>query len=84
MRETRIPVSDLKVGQMVVKVGSKEVNSRVSADLYPVTAGMKLVGPKGGRKTVRDGAGRLVLPLANGRSKIVEGSALAVALTDGE
>lgn len=84
MRETRITLAQLTVGDMIVKVGKQEINSRLR-ETRELEKGTQLVGPRGGRKVlngegVRQGGTALVC--ANGRKPVAFADTTIVVLRD--
>lgn len=47
MREVRVPVSELRPGEVIVKLGGREINSRFR-ELAEVRVGTRVRGPRGG------------------------------------
>jgi hypothetical protein len=48
MREVRVPVAEVQPGELVVRIGRRELNERFRG-LRDVPVGHRVVGPRGGR-----------------------------------
>lgn len=80
MRETRVPLTEIKPGEMIVRIGSREIGARFVA-LHDMAPGTLLRGPRGGlyRSTVHGARERVVVETYVGRP-IVNRSAMATVL----
>lgn len=84
MRETRVPLTDLKPGEMIIRIGSREIGARFVA-LHDVPAGTRLHGPRGGAYRVNAEGARVYVAVEtySGRP-VVARTATAVVLRDAE
>lgn len=84
MRETRVPLTDLLPGEMILRIGTREVNARFRG-LRDVAPGHPVRGPRGGsyRLTALGAAERVVVDTYAG-SPVVARTATAVVLRDDE
>lgn len=80
MRETRVPLTDIRPGEMVLRIGSREIGARFVA-LHDCPIGMRVRGPRGGayRLTAHGAAAKVVVETYAGKP-LVDRTAVAVVL----
>ncbi len=84
MREIRVPLTDIRPGEMVVRIGTREIGARFRA-LHDCPAGTKLRGPRGGQYAVSaHGARELVMVETYSSRPVVKRTASAVVLRNEE
>lgn len=82
MRELRVPLSDVRPGEYVVRIGTRDISARFVA-LHDCPIGMSVRGPRGGsyRLTAHGAHERVVVETYAGRP-LVARDAVAVVLRD--
>lgn len=81
VKATRIPASDIRIGETVISVGGRDIGSKLM-EVRECRPGQSVAGPRGGRYrlTAYGAAERIVLHFANDRRPITARSAAAVVL----
>lgn len=84
MRETRVPLTDIRPGEMIVRIGKREINARFR-ELADVPAGHRVRGPRGGLYELNaKGARELVVVRTYVGSPVVSRTAGATVLRAAE
>lgn len=80
MRETRVPLTDIRPGEMIVRIGKREINARFR-ELADVAPGHRVSGPRGGRYALTAaGARELVVVRTYAGAPVVSRTAGATVL----
>jgi hypothetical protein len=84
MRETRVPLTEIQPGEMIVRIGRREVNARFR-ELADLRSGTRVSGPRGGQYAVNaHGAAALVTVVTYVGRPVVDRAATAVVLRNAE
>lgn len=84
MREVRVALEDIKPGEMIIRIGTREINSRFT-ELRDCRTGLRVNGPRGGAyRLTAAGARQYCTIQTYTGAPIVARTATAVVLRDAE
>lgn len=84
MRETRVQLSDIRLGEMVVRIGTREIGARFVA-LHDCKPGTPARGPRGGQyQLTAEGARKYAVVETYASRPLVARTATATVLRDTE